>query len=489
MQPTISSILVVDDDVDTCRNLADILTDLGYHVETAQDGPTALERIRQGTYGRCESCGQDIARERLKAIPYTPLCIDCARKADTGGTPPGADAASGAGGLRLLTQLFARPVWLLGGAVTAVGGVLNALALHWGTLAGVQAITTLSLVIALPFGVWLTDQRITGTVWAGACLLVAGIVLFVAAGSPQPGTGVPSAADWLSAGLVSVVLTGTLARMGRGRRPALQAVIFGMAAGVGFGLASALTKAVHRRGRPGARHDPDRVGAVGPPRRGGRRTGPGAVGPPDRRAGAGWRASGVGRGAGASGNRGAGFGTGRPASNAATRGSASSGRNSGCLRIASASRAFAASGTLSVADVDDGQAHAAAAAGSSALGSWSVGADGHWSYAVNNAAVQHLALGATAADSFLSKMGSRSPRATHACRSSPRPATRRITRASSTATRAWASARRSTSLHRRSSGSGPGVRPCENSNVRCPASSAAWASEAPARARTRWSPH
>jgi drug/metabolite transporter (DMT)-like permease len=161
--------------------------------------------------------------------------------ADTGGTSP-VDAASGAGGLRFLTQLFARPVWLLGGAVTAVGAVLNALALHWGTLAGVQALTTLSLVIALPFGVWLTDQRITRTVWVGAGVLVAGIVLFVAAGSPQPGTRVPSAADWWSAGLVSLVLAGILARMGHGRRPALQAVIFGMGAGVGFGLASALTK-------------------------------------------------------------------------------------------------------------------------------------------------------------------------------------------------------------------------------------------------------
>ena len=36
------AILVVDDDVDTCSNLADILTDLGYHVDTANDGPTAL---------------------------------------------------------------------------------------------------------------------------------------------------------------------------------------------------------------------------------------------------------------------------------------------------------------------------------------------------------------------------------------------------------------------------------------------------------------
>jgi two-component system response regulator HydG len=50
MQPASPSILVVDDDVDTCRNLADILTDLGYHVETAHDGPAALELIRQRPY-------------------------------------------------------------------------------------------------------------------------------------------------------------------------------------------------------------------------------------------------------------------------------------------------------------------------------------------------------------------------------------------------------------------------------------------------------
>jgi len=44
------SILVVDDDEDTCRNLSDILTDLGYHVETAHDGPAALEMVRRNAY-------------------------------------------------------------------------------------------------------------------------------------------------------------------------------------------------------------------------------------------------------------------------------------------------------------------------------------------------------------------------------------------------------------------------------------------------------
>jgi len=47
MQPHHASILVVDDDVDTCRNLADILGDLAYHVEAAHDGPSALELVRR----------------------------------------------------------------------------------------------------------------------------------------------------------------------------------------------------------------------------------------------------------------------------------------------------------------------------------------------------------------------------------------------------------------------------------------------------------
>jgi CheY-like chemotaxis protein len=43
-------ILVVDDDVDICRNLSDILTDLGYRVDLAHDGPSALELVGRNAY-------------------------------------------------------------------------------------------------------------------------------------------------------------------------------------------------------------------------------------------------------------------------------------------------------------------------------------------------------------------------------------------------------------------------------------------------------
>jgi RNA polymerase-binding transcription factor len=41
---------------------------------------TALARVDTGSYGVCESCGQDIAPERLAARPSATLCITCASR-------------------------------------------------------------------------------------------------------------------------------------------------------------------------------------------------------------------------------------------------------------------------------------------------------------------------------------------------------------------------------------------------------------------------
>ena len=44
----------------------------------------ALSRLDAGTYGACASCGRPIAPERLEAIPWAALCIDCQRTAGRG---------------------------------------------------------------------------------------------------------------------------------------------------------------------------------------------------------------------------------------------------------------------------------------------------------------------------------------------------------------------------------------------------------------------
>jgi RNA polymerase-binding transcription factor len=37
----------------------------------------AVDKIHEGTYGRCENCGTAIPKERLKALPYAALCVKC----------------------------------------------------------------------------------------------------------------------------------------------------------------------------------------------------------------------------------------------------------------------------------------------------------------------------------------------------------------------------------------------------------------------------
>lgn len=37
----------------------------------------ALRKIEHGTYGKCDRCERMINPDRLRAIPYATLCIDC----------------------------------------------------------------------------------------------------------------------------------------------------------------------------------------------------------------------------------------------------------------------------------------------------------------------------------------------------------------------------------------------------------------------------
>jgi DnaK suppressor protein len=51
-----------------------------YHVDEA------LRRLYRNEYGKCESCGGPISKERLEVVPYARLCIRCKEKEekDTG---------------------------------------------------------------------------------------------------------------------------------------------------------------------------------------------------------------------------------------------------------------------------------------------------------------------------------------------------------------------------------------------------------------------
>ncbi|MBA3718538.1 MAG: TraR/DksA C4-type zinc finger protein [Actinobacteria bacterium] len=59
------------------QELDETLEENSSHVLTAID--EALERIEAGTFGICVNCGKEIPPERLEALPYATLCIDCKR--------------------------------------------------------------------------------------------------------------------------------------------------------------------------------------------------------------------------------------------------------------------------------------------------------------------------------------------------------------------------------------------------------------------------
>ena len=44
----------------------------------------ALERLKEGSFGECIECGNEIGAKRLEALPWTPYCIDCQEKMERG---------------------------------------------------------------------------------------------------------------------------------------------------------------------------------------------------------------------------------------------------------------------------------------------------------------------------------------------------------------------------------------------------------------------
>ncbi len=44
----------------------------------------ALSRIREGVFGQCISCGNEINAKRLDAVPWTRYCIECQEKVEKG---------------------------------------------------------------------------------------------------------------------------------------------------------------------------------------------------------------------------------------------------------------------------------------------------------------------------------------------------------------------------------------------------------------------
>ena len=70
----------VVDDVETSES--DIQDEIEFALiqmkaETLHRINEALERLEEGTYGRCFECGEEIGPQRLRALPFAVRCKDC----------------------------------------------------------------------------------------------------------------------------------------------------------------------------------------------------------------------------------------------------------------------------------------------------------------------------------------------------------------------------------------------------------------------------
>ncbi len=71
----------------------EILTLRGWLRQRLAEVDAALERIRIGTFGRCEVCGMPIQPARLEAIPWVRTRVECQRLLEHG--PHGAEPVRG----------------------------------------------------------------------------------------------------------------------------------------------------------------------------------------------------------------------------------------------------------------------------------------------------------------------------------------------------------------------------------------------------------
>lgn len=148
-------------------------------------------------------------------------------------------------GLAGLLRLVLVPIWLLGTLVLFLGYGTQGAALDRGKLIVVQPLLVTTIVWALPLGHWLTSQQVVRRQVLGAGAVVVGLAMFVLVGDPNAGVENASTRSLIIAALViSALVTALMLWMRTGATPALRAAVFGVCAGLFFGLSATFSKPV-----------------------------------------------------------------------------------------------------------------------------------------------------------------------------------------------------------------------------------------------------
>lgn len=153
------------------------------------------------------------------------------------------DRAKEVFGPRLLWHLLRHPQWLLGGVAMIVSFVLQAAALDTGTLSAVEPVLVLELPMTFILAAIVFSQRLPRRDWVCTALMAGGLALFIAVLAPSGGDAesIPTVVA-VGATIATAIGIAALVLAGHFTTGPTSAVLFGIAAGSGFGLTASLIK-------------------------------------------------------------------------------------------------------------------------------------------------------------------------------------------------------------------------------------------------------
>lgn len=144
----------------------------------------------------------------------------------------------------LLVRLVRRPRWLLG-LLSDFGGYLcHAAALGLAAVVFVEPILATGILMSLFIGSMFVHRPVHRSDWVAAVVLSGGLALFLYEVSPTGGREIGAVSRWIAAGPALIVVIAVCMAFGRATSGPPRAAFLGVAAGIAFGAAALLTKAL-----------------------------------------------------------------------------------------------------------------------------------------------------------------------------------------------------------------------------------------------------
>ena len=155
--------------------------------------------------------------------------------------------------VRILLDLVRQPRWLAGTGASAVGFILQGVALGFGSLTLVQPLIVLSLAFAMPMAARKQQRRLGRKEWIATLAICAGLAAFLTPANPSNQWNNPSVTLWVLVGIASGGLVLLCYVLARGTAsPAARATLLAVAAGCSFGVLDAIEKSItHSLARAG----------------------------------------------------------------------------------------------------------------------------------------------------------------------------------------------------------------------------------------------